>query len=124
MVVKKRKYTPIDDTISVEVALVQAATALDLAAAMAERVEDAATLVAIAQVWVKMGASLISAESEEDNEKDLTSKSPLGFEADSLAILRKEKEKIDDSTEDRLLPHLFWMKPECDKEIDYRKGKE
>lgn len=110
LVAKKLKYTPINEIISIETVFVQAATALDLAAQYAEEIKDAGSLVAIAQVWVEMGASLIAASGEEEEEElDLTSKNQLGFESESMEQIRKAKEE-DDRTEDKL-PHVFWMKP-------------
>ena len=102
LVTRQHKYALIGETISVETVFVQAATALDIAAQFAEETKDAAALIAVAQIWVEMGAGLISADTSEENVLDLESKNTLGFESESMSRMRKEREIEDDGTESKL----------------------
>ena len=62
-------YTPIDNELSVEIALVQAAHTLDAAVKIAIGEVNAERLQSLALVWMELAKCMISEEEEDDVEE-------------------------------------------------------
>lgn len=75
--VAKAKYIPIHDEISMSRAIIQASSALDIAAQIAIASRDAGSLIQIAAVWLEVGNSLVTTVDDEDEEEDLTSETEI-----------------------------------------------
>jgi hypothetical protein len=62
------KYTPFGDRVNLAVAIVQAATALDVAARFATETKDSLAMVNVARAWVELSERLVYDEQDEDEE--------------------------------------------------------
>lgn len=62
------KYTPFGDRVNLAVAIVQAATALDVAARFASETKDSLAMVNVARGWVELSERLVYDEQDEDEE--------------------------------------------------------
>lgn len=65
---KKAKYEPTGDEISVEVAYMQAATILDVAAAFAIEERSLEGLQTLAVLWMELGERLMNGPDDEEGE--------------------------------------------------------
>lgn len=83
MVAKARpKYEPIGDDLNFEVAFLQAAAALDLAAILAVESRDAERLESIGGHWIAMADRLMPnrhAQDDDEEEEQTADKNPIGF---------------------------------------------
>lgn len=61
------KYTPFGDKVDLGVAIVQAATALDVAARFATETKDSLAMISVAHGWVELSERLVYDEGEEDD---------------------------------------------------------
>lgn len=66
----RAKYSPIDDELSIEIAAVQSALALDASASIAEQQRDAAGLLRAGEAWLKLADFLAALRDAEDKRPD------------------------------------------------------
>ena len=64
------KYTPFGDTLNPAIAIIQAATALDVAARFAVETKDSRALIDVARSWVEISGRLGYDDEEEDDATD------------------------------------------------------
>lgn len=72
------KYTPIGDRVNLPVAILQATSALDIAARFAVQSKDSDALIRIAEVWVRLSERLVYDDEEEMMEEE-AEKAAFGF---------------------------------------------
>lgn len=92
------KYTPFGDRVSPGVAIIQAATALDVAARFAVESRDADALIRVAMGWVEVSGRLVYDEDEEelDDVQEDAERRSFGF---SLVSDIGEEDEIDEADE-------------------------
>lgn len=85
-------YEAFGDTLSVEVAFLQAAAILDLAALEAIRSKDTERMQALALSWMELGKLMFHGPDGEDEDEDFEEKEPIvvGFGK------REQVEKVDE----------------------------
>jgi hypothetical protein len=67
--VAQTKYTPFGDRVDLAVAIVQAASALDVAARYAMEAKDSSAMIKVAHGWVELSEHLVyDGEDDEDEE--------------------------------------------------------
>ena len=95
----EKHYTPIIDSISLDVAIVQAATMLDEAGVKA--IEDGSVdgMIAVAAGWMAFGENMLGSpdgegETGDDEEEILTETSVLGFQSpENREVLENENKR-------------------------------
>lgn len=96
----EKHYTPIVDAISLDVAIVQAATMLDEAGVKA--IDDGSVdgMIAVAAGWMAFGQNMLGsqegedAEGEDEEEEVLSETSVLGFQSpENREVLESEKQE-------------------------------
>lgn len=75
----RAKYSPIGDYLNSETAFLQAADALDMAALIAIKHDDAETLYNVAALWMELGHRVVD---EDDDSGDDEGSRPIGFQAE------------------------------------------
>lgn len=92
------KYTPFGDTLNPAIAIIQAATALDVAARFAVETKDPRALIDVARSWVEISGRLGYDDEEEDDTTDEKEDRPsfsIGFSVTS--DIDEEVESVTDS---------------------------
>lgn len=92
------KYTPFGNTLNPSIAIVQAATALDIAARFAVETKDSRALIDVARSWVEISGRLGYDDEEEDDETPSDEKEKsrsFGFSVTS--DIEEEVEDVTDS---------------------------
>lgn len=89
------KYTPIGDRLNPGIAIIQAATALDVAAKFAVECKDSRALIDVARAWVDISGRLgYDDEEEDDAPEEREDGRPFGF---SVVSDIGDEEESDDS---------------------------
>lgn len=99
--VNKAKFEPIGDVLSPGVAFVQTASALDVAATIAQRQDDIPALLKVAQLYMELSERMMTCLEEDEEEVDeeaLAKKQPLGFspQVDDIIVPELEEELVDE----------------------------
>ena len=94
----EKHYTPIVDSISLDVAIVQAATMLDEAGVKAIEEGSIDGMIAVAAGWMAFGENMLGSpdegEAEEDEEEILSETSVLGFQSpENREVLENESKR-------------------------------
>ncbi|QAY08736.1 hypothetical protein SEA_BOOMERJR_75 [Streptomyces phage BoomerJR] len=79
----KAKYTPFGDRVNPGVAIIQAANALDVAAAFAVESRDSDALLKVAAMWVDISGRLVYDDDEEGDDVLEGERRPFGFSTTS-----------------------------------------
>lgn len=95
----RAKYTPVGQSLDLGVALIQAASALDMSAQFAIECRDHESLITIAAAWLELGRRL-----EYDGEEDESpvERNPIGFSyaVDSdIETVPRNTDEIEDEEE-------------------------
>lgn len=81
------RYEPIGEELTIETAAVQAAISLDVAATIAERQSDAATVVQVAEQWMKLADFMAALRDNDDKRPDEKKNNlPMGFQVAATEI--------------------------------------
>jgi hypothetical protein len=100
---KKPTYEPIEDIVDFQVALIQAARALDVAADFATANRDALGMTSVADAWLRMAEHLHPGGPDDEEGIDLSSNGeeegayPLGFVSLARHNSWKEKQENNDT---------------------------
>lgn len=91
------KYTPFGDTLNPAIAIIQAATALDVAARFAVETKDSRALIDVARSWVEISGRLGYDDEEDDatDEPEERRSFSIGFSVTS--DVDEEVESVTDS---------------------------
>lgn len=65
-----KRYSPIENELSVEVAFVQAAHVLDAAVELAIESKDTERLQSLALTWMELGLRMLSGAEDDDDDED------------------------------------------------------
>lgn len=86
-------YEPIGDELTIEIAAVQAAIALDVSAKFAEQQSDSEGMLKVAEGWMKLSDFLAALRDAEAKlpEKKVTSQVPIGFQPTATIDLTDEE---------------------------------
>lgn len=109
---KKKKYTPLDDVLSVDTALLQASSLLDIAAVRAVANDDIVGMKKVAHSWVELGAVIHQlsqpvVEEEETEEHTVVSETEL-----AVGFVASLEEEYDEEVEG----------PEVETEVPFEIG--
>lgn len=94
----EKHYTPIENNISLDVSIVQAATMLDEAGMKAISEGNIEGMLAVAAGWMEFGKNMLGSESEEEEhgeeEELLSETSVLGFQSpENREVLESERQE-------------------------------